>query len=402
MENWEKVYHITPCYFFSFSNAGLIVKINNVLLDHLGYAADEVLHVKKLTELLTVGSKIFFDTHFYPLIKMRGMANEIFLSFKTKEGNELPVLLNVLLERDGDQYEIYCGGMQISNRNRFEKELLEAKKVAEAALLENKELNEVKLQLKEHQEILEQQLQELSRINSEQQQINKVLAHDLQEPIRKISMFSKRLVNDFSDSIHPTTVSYLKRISVSSDRIRNLIDSMERFLSLHHRELRIERINLAKVFDKAKERSDLNGRSDVCVTLISDLEVNADEELLVQIFIEILNNSVKFRKKNGEMLQISLLCEHIMQNIFRELDDKYKYTRFVRITYTDNGEGFNNEYASKLFHLFYKDNPTGEGLGLGLAKCQKIVGLHQGSISASGRVGIGATFTILLPAVELV
>ena len=402
MENWEKVYHITPCYFFSFSNDGSITRINNVLLDHLGYSESEVLQLMKLEELLTVGSRIFFQTHFYPLIKMQGHASEIFLSFKTKDGLELPVLLNVVLEQEENGFEIHCGGMQISNRNRFEKELLEAKKVAENALLENKELNDVKLELQQNQEILEQQLRKLSRINTEHQQINKVLAHDLQEPIRKISMFSKKLVDDIGETLSPYTVSYLRKITVASAKIRNLIISMERFISLDNKQLHYTGINCSEIVAEAKKRLKTDEHTDIVFTETNMLPLTADFELLVQVFTELISNSIKFRKRNKEALEIGIRCEYIMQNIFQELDNKYKYTRFVRITYTDNGEGFSNEYAERLFGLFQRGNITQEGLGLGLAQCKKIIEMHHGLISATATPNVGVVFTLLLPAVEKV
>lgn len=397
MDDWERIYHTTPCYLVSFSNEGLITRINNAFLQHLGYAADEVVHKKKLTEMLTIGSKIFFDTHFYPLIKMHGKANEIFLSFKTENGNDLPVLLNVHLEATGDIFEVHCGGMQISNRNRFEKELLEAKRTAENALLENRELIELKTQLQKHQELLEHQLSLLSRINSEHKQINKVLSHDLQEPIRKISLFSKRLVNEYSDTINPYILTYLQKIGASSDKIRDLISSMDRFLSLDQKKIHLERTDLAVIFEKGKEMSGCNNRKEVTFIQSSTLPVDGDRKLLALLFKELLENSIKFRKKGGVGLQIQVSCEYIMRNIFEKLEGKYRYARFVRITYSDNGEGFENHYADKIFNLFEKANINEAGLGLGLAHCKKIIGLHNGTISASGKVGCGATFTISLP-----
>jgi sigma-B regulation protein RsbU (phosphoserine phosphatase) len=87
----------------------------------------------------------------------------------------------------------------------------------------------------------------------------------------------------------------------------------------------------------------------------------------------------------------------IQQNSYSAIRGKYRYMDFVRITYTDNGIGFDNQYSDYIFRLFKKINTDSEGIGFGLALAKKIVEFHHGSISAQGNRGVGATFTILLP-----
>src|SRR6478735_9062145 len=73
---------LVPCYMFSFDHEGLMTAINNPLLTDLGFEREEVVGSGKFNDLLTVGSKIFFQTHFYPLIRMKGKFNELFISLK--------------------------------------------------------------------------------------------------------------------------------------------------------------------------------------------------------------------------------------------------------------------------------------------------------------------------------
>ena len=132
---------------------GILTKMNREMREKLGVEASAVIG-RPVESILTVGSKIFWQTHFYPLIKMQNSAREIYLSFKGPE-ESIPVLLNVKVVQAGSRTEIFCSGMEISNRNRYEKELLAAKKTAEDALNENIELSRVRNELLDHQRIME-------------------------------------------------------------------------------------------------------------------------------------------------------------------------------------------------------------------------------------------------------
>jgi len=391
MDEWEIIYNRTPCYFFSFSNNGMITRINDTLLADLEYERAEIVNTLKLEQLLTVGSRIFFQTHFYPLIKMQGKANEIYLSFQSKNAKELPVLLNVVMQHSGDDYEIHCGGMQITQRNRFEKELLEAKKVAEKALLENDELIRLKQQLEHHQQLLEKQLRKVDRINNEHYQIDKVLSHDLQEPLRKISMFTSMVLEKLDPDF--PQIEKIQRIGSSANKIRNLIDSMQKFHSLDYRKFSYAPIELRSIIEAASRRAG----NDVSITFDNQPYpvFPADDVLLADLFQELLANSCRFISPEKQCA-VRIDVDVVTRNIFSELENKYRYEDFIRINYSDNGLGFENEYADQTFNLFKKLHPN-SGLGIGLAYCKKIVDLHLGSITVKSEPGIGSTFTILLP-----
>jgi sigma-B regulation protein RsbU (phosphoserine phosphatase) len=393
------VYNNTPCYFFSFSNEGFITKINATMLDHLGYAHEEVIGKMKLEQLLTVGSRIFFQTHFYPLIKMQGKANEIFLSFLSKDKSELPVLLNVALHHAGETFEIHCGGMQIIQRNRFEKEILEAKKIAENALLDNALLTTMRATLQQHQELLEKQLQDLTTISEQHQEINKILSHDLQEPLRKISLFSNKLLHDYEMSedlaaFKAASAIALTKIDGFVGRIRSLLDSLQRYNSLDDRQLSYSPINLGEIVEQVGKITAVSSFGGT-VKIAESLSIfEADKRSLIDLFAELVQNSIQFSDPERPLL-ISIDAIEIMQNIFIKLQGKYRYEPCVKITYTDNGVGFNS--SNDIFGIFRKAHFTKDGMGIGLAYCRKIVLRHHGLISADSIEGEGSIFTIVLP-----
>jgi sigma-B regulation protein RsbU (phosphoserine phosphatase) len=391
-----------PCYAFSFSNEGYITRINSMLLRQLDFTEDEVIGHKKLEDLLTVGSKIFFQTHFYPLIKMQKKANEIFLSFLTKHKTEIPVLLNVALYENGDTFEIHCGGMQISQRNRFEKELLEAKKIAEKALDDNVELIEIRNQLQASQFELEMQLRNLSGKKIDQKELSKVLSHDLQEPLRKIGLYSSRLLFHKHTDLHPESIEDLRKIMGFANKVRELLDNLEKFNSLDNKKIRYTPIDLAEVIEAAKNYSGLVSDK-IEIDLIDNAfgtnqpkTFNSDFKLLVRLLNELIENSIRFKNPAVENLEIKITTDLINDNIFTEIKGKYQYEECLRITFADNGIG-NNFSATNAFELFRKSGAIADELGIGLAYCRRIVQLLGGKIMVSSKKNLGTIFTITLP-----
>jgi signal transduction histidine kinase len=130
-----------------------------------------------------------------------------------------------------------------------------------------------------------------------------------------------------------------------------------------------------------------------------------------QLFQNLISNAVKF-KRDDEGVQVDITCRIIPAEEVKSygwIDEKtsalggYSYSwsreRFARIVVKDNGIGFNESYAEKIFEIFQRlhSAKTYEGTGIGLAICKKIVDNHHGIITASGQPGKGAAFTIILP-----
>lgn len=395
--NSEELYDITPCYLFSFSNDGLITRMNKLFLTDLGFAEKDVVNQRYISELLTVGSKIFFQTHFYPLIKLHGKGDEIYLSFRTADKGELPVLLNVKLYGNAEIFEIHCGGMKIENRNRFEKEILAAKQVAEKALLENEVLTSLKDQLEENFQALEKKMQQVSLNLKENQQVNNVVSHDLQEPLRKVCIFSNKLLTDPNLELDQNTRAYLEKINRSSVKMRELILSLQKYISLNSGSLKVALQPLAAIIQEAGIMAGISDSDNSILLRVNENpEMYGDAQLLGSLFVELMKNSLAFRKEDST-LEINISTDYIEQNFYKELEHKYKFEEYLRIVYTDNGIGFEDKYAGKIFGLFRKAHDVKNTLGIGLAYCRKILELHNGFISARSAPGGPTHFTMLIP-----
>ena len=243
---------------------------------------------------------------------------------------------------------------------------------------------------------LEQQVnartKELHRSNEDLQQFAHVASHDLKEPVRKIKTFTSRLEDHLSGSLDEPAMRFIDRIHVATDRMFMMIDGVLAYSTINEGAQQNELVNLNELIK--------NIENDLEVAL-QKIGANIHYEhlptlegapvLLYQLFYNLINNAIKFAQ-TGVSPQITLSSEIIGTN-----ED-----RVVRIALTDNGIGFEPDYASRIFETFTRLNPKDqyEGTGLGLSLCKKIVERHGGQITANGSPDKGATFTITLPLVQ--
>lgn len=262
---------------------------------------------------------------------------------------------------------------------------IHAQKVVEQTLENNKALQQAQTQLKENQTLLEDNISELNRSNQELQQFAFVASHDLQEPIRKISFYSDYFLNKYADKIDDKGKDYLKGMLSASHRMRNLIHDLLAFSQVEKKQVEYRHINLNHVIQDTLQDLEIMIREKEANIEITALpSIDADESMIRQLFGNIINNSLKY-SKNDQRPQIQ---------VTNRLN-----THYLEIFIKDNGIGFDEKYLPKMFTLFQRLH-TGDkykGTGLGLAICRKIVALHNGAITASGRVNEGATFRITLP-----
>jgi sigma-B regulation protein RsbU (phosphoserine phosphatase) len=134
MEDLEDLYEHAPCGYLSLQHDGRIFKVNATFATWVGIPVQGLVG-RRLHDLLTVSGRIFFETHFAPLLRMQGYFNEVALDFVTEAGGRLPVLLNAAERRDVDGRHLFTR-LTIFNateRRRYERQLLETRAATEAA-----------------------------------------------------------------------------------------------------------------------------------------------------------------------------------------------------------------------------------------------------------------------------
>lgn len=141
----DEMLDTAPCGFLSFTDNGIITLINQTLLADLAYSSEAVLN-QHINVLLPMAGRIFFQTHFFPLLVSQGQALEIYLSVKTENGTEIPMLLNAVRKQRGQQYANDCSLMVIHQRNEYEDQIIRLKNAAEVAVREKEKIYQELLQ----------------------------------------------------------------------------------------------------------------------------------------------------------------------------------------------------------------------------------------------------------------
>lgn len=248
------------------------------------------------------------------------------------------------------------------------------------------------------QKLVEDRNRELETSNKELQAFNYVASHDLQEPLRKIQTFISRLIESDLQSISSNGQQYLQKIQVSTERMRSLIDDLLQFSRTNKSEKVFEKVDFNELLENSKqELAQVIETKKAIITHEKLPETEAIPFQIQQLFTNLINNSIKYSKETSAP-EINI-TNTIVDAINEPQLPKNDNTKYYKITFKDNGIGFDNEYAEKIFVLFNrlhnKDEFTGTGIGLSI--CKKIVENHKGYIFADGKLNEGATFTIFIP-----
>lgn len=240
---------------------------------------------------------------------------------------------------------------------------------------------------------------ELIRSNEELEQFAFVTSHDLQEPLRKIRTFSNMLMEKNPELLNERGRLYLEKINTSASRMSELIKALLNFSRIRHSSEALKIVNLNDVLDDVLIDFELLIKQKNAMVRNEGLpSVEAIPLQMNQLFYNLLSNALKFTKPQG-LPEIICSSRIVSGEELKDYPTLGKRTEYVEISISDNGIGFDQEYADKIFEIFQRlnDKSEYEGTGIGLALCNKIVINHKGAISVKAEQGIGATFYIILP-----
>jgi len=249
-----------------------------------------------------------------------------------------------------------------------------------------------------YQQELEKRLNELNRSNAEMEQFTFVASHDLQEPLRKIRTFADRLQVKYGESFNEEVSYMLTRMNVSARRMQELINDMVNFTNLLNRNGKLADTDLNLVLEKSfRELSEIISEKRPVLKYDQLPVIPGYSDQLLILFRALLDNALKFSKP-GERPFIYIRYKKV-EGTNEQASSKQKQF-YHQITIEDNGIGFDNEFAAKIFMIFqrlHNQRSQYNGKGIGLALAQRVMSNHNGIITARGVQGTGASITMYFP-----
>ncbi len=249
-----------------------------------------------------------------------------------------------------------------------------------------------------HAQDLEMRNDSLIRANNELASFNYIASHDLQEPLRKIQMFISRIDSDEETIIAGRSANYFGKIKDAANRMQILINDLLAFSRLNKTDKIQENIDLDVMLENIQQEWSQTIEEKKAVIQIEELGNLVGVPFLIQtLFSNIIGNSLKYSLP--DRLPIIKISKRTISSQEIAAYDEEDEIQFHEIKIEDNGIGFDNKFAEKIFQLFQRlhDKNSYAGTGIGLAICKKIVEAHNGFICAEGKPNIGAQFIIHLP-----
>ena len=254
--------------------------------------------------------------------------------------------------------------------------------------------------IKEAQLKLERTVEELQRSNENLQEFAYAASHDLKEPIRKIHFFSDRLRNNLRNKLSEEDVNSFHRMELAARRMSSLIDDLLNYSQIGFRPDGFENVSLNGVINQVLSDLDLEIERKSAVIHVDNLgSVEGYQHQLQQAFQNLVANALKYTREgvrpeiritgsivNGKDTGLNITAEECHKD-------------FYRIEVTDNGIGFDQKDAERIFNVFTRLHGNGEfkGTGVGLSIVRKVIENHNGYIMAESTPGHGSTFKVYLP-----
>jgi PAS domain S-box-containing protein len=400
IETAEELYENAPCGYLSTLPDGTVIRANQTLLHWLGLGRQELVG-RRFQDLLSVGGRVFYDTHFTPLLHMQGFVNEIAFDLNGAAGRQIPVLVNIGQKRDeaGRPLLHRITLFNATDRRQYERELLIARRRAEEAAEALRRLNEtleerVAFEVAERLKAEEalRQAQKMEAIG----QLTGGIAHDFNNLLTiivgNIELLQRRLPDDSAR---------LRRAADSAMQgARRAATLTQRLLAFSRRQpLSPKPLDANKLVAEMSEllRRTLGETVVLEAVLAGGLwRTQADPN---QLENAILNLAVNARDAmpDGGKLTIETANARLDEAYVAALAEPLPAGQYVLIAVSDTGTGMDKATIEKVFEPFFTTKAVGKGTGLGLSQVYGFVRQSNGHVRIYSEPGDGTTIKIYLP-----
>jgi sigma-B regulation protein RsbU (phosphoserine phosphatase) len=387
VEDLEDLYENAPCGYLSLLPDGRIYMVNATFLGWTGYTREQLIG-KLMRDLLNVAARIFYETHFAPLLRMQGFFNEVALDVTTASGERLPVLANAVERRDAHGKLLFTrvSLFQASQRRKYERELLTAQTTA-TALATQHEHDKARLEAR-LEELVEERVHAQGQLLEEQESAElrehfiAVLSHDLRNPLASIIAGLRRLEREHLSEQGRTVVGSMNG---SAKRMSDLINDV---MDLARARLG-GGIGLTRLADQSLEP--------VIQQVVAELQAShPNAEILIDLA---LAEPAEFDPGRVGQLLSNLLGNALTHGT---PDKPVRVSASsneseVRIAVANAGEAIPESIRQRLFLPFYRgDAASSKGLGLGLYIASEVAKAHGGRIDVESS-SVETRFTFRMP-----
>ena len=368
----DALYDGAPCGLLLTRRDGTIARVNRTFCHWVGLAPDALIGRRRFQDLLTMGGRIFHQTHFAPLLGLQGSVSEVKLDLAGPGGTPVPVVVNAVRDAEAAAGFDTLAVFVAKDRHAYERELMSARRRAE-------ELAKAQLRVQ----------QELRDADRRKDEFLAMLAHELRNPLAPIATSAQLLPRVADDAARVRRIGEVigRQIGHLTTLVDDLLDVSRVTRGLI--ELSREPVDMADVIAAAVEQARplVHSREhQLRVAAPRGGVVEGDRTRLVQIVANLVTNAAKYTPPGGR----------IDLELGRE-DGQ------VRLVVRDTGVGIDAALLPRVFELFSQAERTPDrsqgGLGIGLALVRSLVALHGGRVeAASAGAQQGSAFTVTLPA----
>lgn len=360
-ESIEELFESGPCGFLSMLPDGAIAKANQTFLAWTGYS-HRALVGKHLQDLMTVPGKIYYETHYAPLLRMQGFVRELAFELVCVDGRRLPILLNSTLKRNagGDPLLIITAIFDATDRRAYERELLQARREADRA----------------------------SKVKAD---LLSMISHDVRTPVSAIVTALDLLGRT---ELSPQQQRPVRILRSASTNLLNLLNEVLDFskieagkVALDEKPFDLRRSLEALILTLGSRAEEKGLRIQLDVDADVPREVTADEVKIGQVISNLLANAIKFTQEGEVRLTV-------------RAKERHADATTLSFSVSDTGIGIPKEYLPYIFDEFTQaSEDVGRkygGTGLGLAICKRLLTLYGAEMMVSSREGEGSTFSFEL------
>lgn len=376
------LYEDAACGLLLTARDGTILKVNSTFASWCGYTVADLCAGRKLQDLLTMGGRIFHQTHWAPLLQIQGSVAEVKLEIRHEDGRTLPMVMNaVVRDHDGQPYH-HVAVFSAADRHKYEKELLLARRRAEDLL---RQAQQAQQELASAQEQLRREREQAEDRALFAEQMIGIVSHDLRNPLSAIQM-SVNVLN--RGDLNASQMRVVGRIGSSTHRATRLIADLLDFTQARlggGLKIRPHAMDLHQIAaDVLAELGLAYPERELIHLTEGEGPVFADGDRLAQLLGNLVSNALKYGSASRPITVASKVGQDKallrVHNHGPAIPESVRPCLFEPMTRGEDGDS------------------SGRSVGLGLYIVRSIAAAHQGTVEVTSSDAAGTTFCVCIPA----